>query len=502
MATEAPPNAAHMSERQEYRWMLYNGTPAARVKALETLFIKFDINGSGEIDYDEFKKILWWLEFSLSDEGVREIFDELDADRSNCLDMREFVRFFDVLDRYRQMHEADVKDQQVGLVRSKICQMFFVIIILATAFFAYSWVAASAQGRDASKWLTMTLVGASMLFVGIFVLAAYPILMMKYEKYQQEREQRNFELQQMKANMAHHETMDSPKSGKGSKSPMGMGSTSRSRPQLDSDGFADFGDEPRFQSSTMTPGGGQQMMSSYRMSRMDQSQMQLMDQSMHSTMGASQTMSPNNQSQQHNMGGSPNNQSKYALQDFSKQASQILSDEELIAEYQNNEEIEDFAYHQGNYDLAKIQQHQITPSTFHPMATKGYRGSWVQKNNPNLTLQGTSDYVGKSIQNTNRMSQHAQREGLTKQKIENIKLNSTISSGWYGGSCSPYESSHMIPPQATNNRIAPTEPGGLIGGTAPRGHGQGALMNTGMSSSPKKIGTHGNSPKSQLALGN
>ncbi len=107
---------------------------------------------------------------------------------------------------------------------------------------------------------------------------------------------------------------------------------------------------------------------------MDQSQMQLMDQSMHSTMGASQTMSPNNQSQQHNMGGSPNNQSKYALQDFSKQASQILSDEELIAEYQNNEEIEDFAYHQGNYDLAKIQQHQITPSTFHPMATKGYRG--------------------------------------------------------------------------------------------------------------------------------
>ncbi len=25
--------------------MLYNGTPAARVKALETLFIKFDING-------------------------------------------------------------------------------------------------------------------------------------------------------------------------------------------------------------------------------------------------------------------------------------------------------------------------------------------------------------------------------------------------------------------------------------------------------------------------
>ncbi len=79
--------------------------------------------------------------------------------------------------------------------------MFFVIIILATAFFAYSWVAASAQGRDASKWLTMTLVGASMLFVGIFVLAAYPILMMKYEKYQQEREQRNFELQQRKANM-------------------------------------------------------------------------------------------------------------------------------------------------------------------------------------------------------------------------------------------------------------------------------------------------------------
>eukprot|EP00392_Amoebophrya_sp_AT5.2_P011193 g11268.t1 len=389
---EVPKN---LTERQEYRWIINNGTPQMRTKALESLFLKFDINGSGEIDYDEFKKILWWLEFSLSDDGVREVFDELDADHSNCLDMLEFVKFFDVLERYKQMYEQDVKEQQVSLVRSKICQMFFVVIVLATGFFAYSWVAAMSQGKDASKWFTMTMVSCGMLVIGI---------------------------------TGRHDR----------RSKLGVTSTS-------------LQDSMEMLGSTQSP-----MQSSYRVHKMEQSQ--LMDSSMYASHG--QMNSTNSPQESPTNRQSRQERHALALSDFSRQARPELSDEELIAEYQANEDTEDFAYHQGNYDLAKIQQHQITPSTFNPMATTRYKGNWVQRNNPSLTLQGTSDYVGKSIQNTNRMQTHAQREGLNKQKIENIKLNSTISSGWYAGSCSPYETGGMAP-QGTNNRVSPMH-GGVL----------------------------------------
>jgi len=203
--------------------------------------------------------------------------------------------------------------------------------------------------------------------------------------------------------------------------------------------------------STQSP-----MQSSYRVHKMEQSQ--LMDSSMYASHG--QMNSTNSPQESPTNRQSRQERHALALSDFSRQARPELSDEELIAEYQANEDTEDFAYHQGNYDLAKIQQHQITPSTFNPMATTRYKGNWVQRNNPSLTLQGTSDYVGKSIQNTNRMQTHAQREGLNKQKIENIKLNSTISSGWYAGSCSPYETGGMAP-QGTNNRVSPMH-GGVL----------------------------------------
>lgn len=144
-----------------------------------------------------------------------------------------------------------------------------------------------------------------------------------------------------------------------------------------------------------------------------------------------------------------------------------MDDEMLVQEYAANEHLEEnFSYARGNYDLAKIQQNQITPSTFSPMGTVRYKGAWTKTNNPTLTLQGTSDYVGKSIDNTNKMTQEAREIGISTNKIENIKLNSTISSGWYAGSCSPY-------PNQNNQRgqLSPSQFGGRTQTRSPRGGG-------------------------------
>ena len=48
---------------------------------------------------------------------------------------------------------------------------------------AYSWVAAEATGTgDGGTWLTMTLIGGSMLLIGVFLLAVYPIIYMKIQQ--------------------------------------------------------------------------------------------------------------------------------------------------------------------------------------------------------------------------------------------------------------------------------------------------------------------------------
>ena len=49
--------------------------------------------------------------------------------------MGEFVRFFDVMEKYQNMYESDMKEKQVSLVRLKIFQFFFIAVTLATGFF-------------------------------------------------------------------------------------------------------------------------------------------------------------------------------------------------------------------------------------------------------------------------------------------------------------------------------------------------------------------------------
>ena len=83
------------------------GTPLERIRALTELFQKFDADLSGEMDLDEFKVVLLWLEMPISDAGVYEIFKELDEDGSGCVDLQEFLQFFNIVERYEGMIEND-----------------------------------------------------------------------------------------------------------------------------------------------------------------------------------------------------------------------------------------------------------------------------------------------------------------------------------------------------------------------------------------------------------
>ncbi|CAD7949796.1 unnamed protein product [Amoebophrya sp. A25] len=361
------PDGVNMSERQEYRWLIHNGAPSLRLKALESLFHKFDLNGSGELDYDEFKKILWWLEYSLTDGGVREIFDELDEDKSNCLDITEFVRFFDVLEKYRNMYESDIKERQISLVRLKICQLFFVAITMATGFFAYSWVAASATGGDTGTWLTMTLIGASMLIIGVFLLAAWPIIAMKIAARQHAKEAKAMAEMYKSQRMAEGGVVEDDEDFATKEKRLQRGSKNRVSPTK---GGAGRGGVDLNQSMTESMYGQQSPKgSTYRMTRMN-----MMEQSiMSSSLGHTSRFSPTGGGG--GAGHSPMSGAQYQLQDLSgRQMRPDMTDEELIAEQQALEEHEDFAYHQGNYDLAKIQQGNLQPSTFHPMGTTRYKG--------------------------------------------------------------------------------------------------------------------------------
>jgi len=69
-----------------------NPSQDAQEQALRDAFQKFDVNGDGNIQQEEFHKLMASLG-GFSSKEIRRLFKEADADNSGCLDWREFVKW-------------------------------------------------------------------------------------------------------------------------------------------------------------------------------------------------------------------------------------------------------------------------------------------------------------------------------------------------------------------------------------------------------------------------
>merc|ERR1719487_214450 len=79
--------------------------PPERVKSLEELFKKYDVDHSGQLERDEFEKV-WSEAFhqDLSAEEIDRLADEWDDDRSGTIGLDEF---YAIISRLIRKHESD-----------------------------------------------------------------------------------------------------------------------------------------------------------------------------------------------------------------------------------------------------------------------------------------------------------------------------------------------------------------------------------------------------------
>mmetsp|Transcript_82627 Transcript_82627/g.183496 ORF Transcript_82627/g.183496 Transcript_82627/m.183496 type:complete len:1087 (+) Transcript_82627:87-3347(+) len=79
------------------------GFARSEYEAFVSLFQKFDNDRSGEIDTNELQNILVWLGFAFDKERTKAIIQEVDANRSGTVSMREFLLCM------RKVQEAEIK---------------------------------------------------------------------------------------------------------------------------------------------------------------------------------------------------------------------------------------------------------------------------------------------------------------------------------------------------------------------------------------------------------
>jgi Ca2+-binding EF-hand superfamily protein len=73
--------------------------PTAQIDKIKRVFDRFDTDGSGEIDFDEFKEMIFVMlkvkdHRMISEDRLKKFWREIDWDGSNCVDFVEFVAWY------------------------------------------------------------------------------------------------------------------------------------------------------------------------------------------------------------------------------------------------------------------------------------------------------------------------------------------------------------------------------------------------------------------------
>ena len=99
----------------------------------EQIFNMLDVDGSGELDFEEFSEVLKYYDMQMSDERQLQIFSRFDENGSAKLDMQEFDSAMTYIKKTISRGAMD----QLGLSKSNLVQVFLALVIILLLLFAF-----------------------------------------------------------------------------------------------------------------------------------------------------------------------------------------------------------------------------------------------------------------------------------------------------------------------------------------------------------------------------
>ena len=106
----------------------------------------------------------------MAQEGIMEIWNELDEDGSGFLDQKEFLQFFNVLDSYENMVLAEFREKSTDRVRRNICNVVLCFVGFGCFFFSFQYI----QTKQ-NLWLTLAIGSASVVLFGVLAVLLWPV---------------------------------------------------------------------------------------------------------------------------------------------------------------------------------------------------------------------------------------------------------------------------------------------------------------------------------------
>ena len=99
----------------------------------EQIFNMLDVDGSGELDFEEFSEVLKYYDMQMSDERQLQIFSRFDVDGSAKLDMQEF----DAAMQYIKKTISKGAMDQLGLSKANLIKIFLALVFVLLLLFVF-----------------------------------------------------------------------------------------------------------------------------------------------------------------------------------------------------------------------------------------------------------------------------------------------------------------------------------------------------------------------------
>lgn len=307
--------------------------------------------------------------------------------------MEEFMKFFEVADKWQHKADQNVRMMQTGKFIEYVINLYVVLLMFSVALFSYLYIEQiNNQGsQQFQMYEVLLIVSSSLLVLTLIWQVVLPIIRLKHGNVIQ--------------------GITDSLSGAGSRAMARFKERKERRMSADPDAVKKMKKATEEEEIYVPP--VQEFETTYRPERMR---------------GTGQ-LDPRDPSAKEKFAQHIGDQQQGELD-----AVQQYGDDNLdeIQGMNLDDDVEsEFMYSADRYHLAKIQQDNCAPSSFTAVGTNRYKRVWQKEYNPEMTVQGTGRYVQQSMKNTSDMDQAGFGMGMSRRDMAQVKMNSTISAGWY-----------------------------------------------------------------------
>lgn len=178
---------------QRMQKVVQRGTPAQKSEMFEEIFVRFDVDQTGELEYEEFKQVLAYMGFRMKDDAVMELFKEVDTDDSGKIDINEFIKFFEIWEDYDKMNRYVNRQKKQGLMKSRIFIMYIMVCLLLLCTLIFYYISTGNQQYLVGIYILGAIVIGTFLVVTVFPVLKMkfgPAIQAKYRDWKDQKEMR------------------------------------------------------------------------------------------------------------------------------------------------------------------------------------------------------------------------------------------------------------------------------------------------------------------------